>query len=1703
MRHGAFLDQVEQSVCALAEAKLAGTVYQAAGCPWIEHWIGYYRNRSAEDVEAAVRRYAPEAAGAHSVDDYVAAIGERVRTGIAAWRETGEAPTLPEAAPEGGPEPPAAAPSGSAPSGRPGDAKVAREAHEAPGDRPLPAGAPPEAAQLGPGRPLEGELAARLAPGLGAQAAFVRVHNDRAGAALAGRMGASAVTLGSDIAFAANAYEPGTLVGDALIAHELAHVGQQAGAGDLDVAPEAAAEADADRATVGLLARLFAGSSALARSLARQAQPAVRSGLALRSCGPMPGYEAETDPWIWTRTGDRSVFQLPGGMPVEQPPEITPRGSRFVFDADGDQRKEMEALIKVGEPTDANAQRSVHVELTQISSHHTATGDIELPDMGIPLPAPALTAVTDGYHPTEFSVTDMLAVRVHPGGLHGGFGSLFTVDVGELDRDNGGVSDSALFTFPAEAEGPQSVFSTAPSAADPNAKEAEPVKTGDIWALDVGVGVYGDRFRLSFRPDYADNTVTFGLGVLSDGAPVAGEGATLSLSGPLDVKILSNAGAQLSLDLDGDGRQDLSLFDRLSVPTQEELEQEEGRDEVLIGLRSPSLYRDHHIFAEGPVLGTPRTYYFPVREGMIRAGAAKGADANRAAASDLRAATGLAEQRAVGTFDGKEGQLLGELAYIDRTLIALRQKAFAEGLITKGLFDAWHVLSQDFIVLEALRRGKDGVPSNWQDGLAAHALGFYGALSAETPTVESFMDGYTTTNSYTGDVTSISMGTSILIKPGEEFVDHVKAGRWDEATTSYRKLVGGLDRWIAHRNKEKYGDPDQSKPESMRAPASEHLIAQRAELEELAAHKPTRVSAVLHPNEPYDETGKISELPLSLYWWKEGGRWRVKDVSRPDDTPTWSMPIAKGHEALEEPPDALFAKLDEGPHFPAGTIHWMLTSGRGGVVRTSGPSSIRTWAMAIGGIAAAIGLGMVTMGVGTVAVAGGYVLAGSALLGGGMALHDLIERAEHDNLTTGAVLLDVAQIVSAVTGLGALRAGQILVGARTAAAGGNLLKASPAIDWANRAFIPLRGANLASDTLMLAVMSADLEKQVKAIQNSGAPDEEKSKAFTMLFAQFALTAGLTALAVKGAIPELTAGRSLSIEHVNGVEYAIPSGAPSVQGRAVNESRSGLDAGDAATAATRRTEHLANIRKQIGGAAGDALSDIELMALRPSGEGALSVDATGAVTVGDTPQGTLDDLLAKVTRANNASAAHGVETEYVIRIQPRGADGTSPVQVIAQPRAGGDAAAVSEGIIRQYLASQTGRTEAVGDALKRMRGIDSSSHIDVLADGQLRLNGQVDIDAARIGDIGAGRRSAPASPKKVGTPVPESLGEHDLRTLLQGTRELDARGGDISRLRTDMPALAAALEGLSASGAYRLRAQFHSQLATEFAGTLTLAAPQRAALDALVSEADGAAKSRLFDIPNEGTPRGGSKVKQTESQSALAGWALDQKPKNLHEFVARYQYVRAELYRRVKALGTEVTELRAAQPKLSEKAAREQKGFGGKNQPSNADELVWTQLMEPDALTDLGKQWDKALEVTKGRTGGVALPLGANQGPVAPTDAEMITVLKKVGRVPMEDNSTAAYHTHKHHWELPQGEQFDPAAPRQGIASEFDAYMESAWETIRNPKSTSSMATQDGTGRIITFERDMVRPDGGKVTGRALVLVGYDGRATLLTFMPGK
>ena len=112
-----------------------------------------------------------------------------------------------------------------------------------------------------PGTPLRADIRSRFEASLGADLSPVRVHTGGASAAASEAVAARAYTLGHDVHFNAGQYRPDDSGGLRLLAHEVAHTVQQAGAAParqhtpLQVSmPGDAAEVAADRAADAMLA---------------------------------------------------------------------------------------------------------------------------------------------------------------------------------------------------------------------------------------------------------------------------------------------------------------------------------------------------------------------------------------------------------------------------------------------------------------------------------------------------------------------------------------------------------------------------------------------------------------------------------------------------------------------------------------------------------------------------------------------------------------------------------------------------------------------------------------------------------------------------------------------------------------------------------------------------------------------------------------------------------------------------------------------------------------------------------------------------------------------------------------------------------------------------------------------------------------------------------------------------------------------------------------------------------------------------------------------------------------------------------------------------------------------------------------------------------------------------------------------------------
>lgn len=280
MRKSEFLDMLRGDICAAVDGALAGSGRDSQGCPWIDHWLDYYRARSASQVETSLQRYAPEARGAGSAAAYARLISARVYRSAQAWERSGELPDLPQEIPE---SPMAGGGMLSAFGGmffkaRPGGPHAA----ENPGQ---------VQEQLGSGRPLPTTLRTRMEPAFGTSFLDVRVHTDATGSRLSDQLNARAFTVGRHVAFGPGEFRPGTLAGDALIAHELAHVVQQNG-GNAAVSnggDSGALERDADRAAEGAVL------SSLGPGATRQGAQ-LRTGLRLQRCSKDNTKDPSKDP---------------------------------------------------------------------------------------------------------------------------------------------------------------------------------------------------------------------------------------------------------------------------------------------------------------------------------------------------------------------------------------------------------------------------------------------------------------------------------------------------------------------------------------------------------------------------------------------------------------------------------------------------------------------------------------------------------------------------------------------------------------------------------------------------------------------------------------------------------------------------------------------------------------------------------------------------------------------------------------------------------------------------------------------------------------------------------------------------------------------------------------------------------------------------------------------------------------------------------------------------------------------------------------------------------------------------------------------------------------------------------------------------------------------------------------------------------------
>jgi hypothetical protein len=273
------LDVLQKALIAMVDAEM-GPLGRGAACPYIQQWFAKNVLRSAAEIEQIARRFSGLKAPAHA-RDYVEPVVARARVGLHKWKQGGVAAIAGELAEAG-----LGASGGSAPP--PGAVAMAPQVQklEAPGGATTLGSLEGE---LGAGRPLDPGTASRMSSALGADVSGARIHTGPIAAGKAAQANATAFAVGQNVVMGGNAPAPGTLAGDALLAHELAHTAQQKRAAEDPDAREqpigeesAAAERDADRAAGGGMAA--DGRLAALGTLAGRIGDVMRTGLQMQRC---------------------------------------------------------------------------------------------------------------------------------------------------------------------------------------------------------------------------------------------------------------------------------------------------------------------------------------------------------------------------------------------------------------------------------------------------------------------------------------------------------------------------------------------------------------------------------------------------------------------------------------------------------------------------------------------------------------------------------------------------------------------------------------------------------------------------------------------------------------------------------------------------------------------------------------------------------------------------------------------------------------------------------------------------------------------------------------------------------------------------------------------------------------------------------------------------------------------------------------------------------------------------------------------------------------------------------------------------------------------------------------------------------------------------------------------------------------------------
>ncbi len=469
-----------------------------------------------------------------------------------------------------------------------------------------------------------------------------------------------------------------------------------------------------------------------------------------------------------------------------------------------------------------------------------------------------------------------------------------------------------------------------------------------------------------------------------------------------------------------------------------------------------------------------------------------------------------------------------EIPALEGALLATRKEAVKLGLLSQASFDAGLALSRAMTQIQPAVTAEGAFDRRSQECAALAAQQLFAALQRETAGDKNFRDvssivpssGSTSQNPYTQETRATTfflfwanthdLGSSLQRLPGL-----IREGKWPEAYRGYRRMLDGLDLWVADQLRKK----GKGTPEEALGNAQQHYAQLRTGLEQIADKHATRLPALFHPDPKTVEKERAAgrpaadTIPMNVYFWKDetDGRFHLYDLTTP----------SRPHEqTVDGPPTAAMMNtfFEEVARYPEGEVRYTLPAGAGGTATTTGKTKWYEWVAYAGLAIAAVGLALLTAGASipaTVCFAAGAVASGVSASG------HLVDTARLNTATTTTIVLDVTQIVTSFASFGAMS---------IAVKAGSVAAALTGSRW----FVPLVGTAAGADVVQLVALTDITFTELTKIQNGAGTPEDKQRAAAVLLTQLIVTGGLTALSVQGARNlRALAGQSLEIVDQNG------------------------------------------------------------------------------------------------------------------------------------------------------------------------------------------------------------------------------------------------------------------------------------------------------------------------------------------------------------------------------------------------------------------------------------------------------------------------------------------------------------------------------------------------------------------------------------------